>query len=120
MTLPRERGISPRGLQLQGRSVVDSDEGGGGDRGDSGPWVGVVGPGDEGRPHPPRFIDRVTPLAGALANFPPYLRSPVTLFLQRVFFPRCTERWSALRVRISAFPTRKRCRKIRGLELGAR
>ena len=51
--------------------------------------------GDEERPHPPRFIDRVTPLASALANFPPYLRSSVTLFLRRVFFPRCTERWSA-------------------------
>lgn len=36
-------------------------------------WLSVQG--DEERPHPPRFIDRVTPLAGALANFPPYLRS---------------------------------------------
>lgn len=46
--------------------------------GGAGPGVGVgiVGQGDEERPHPPRFIDRVTPLADALANFPPYLRFP--------------------------------------------
>lgn len=60
---------------MQRRSVVDSNER---------EWeilVGNVGPGvgvmrskeDEERPHPLRFIDRVTPLADALANFPSYL-----------------------------------------------
>lgn len=37
---------------------------------------------DEEGPHPPWFIDRVTPLAAALTNSPPYLRS---LFLSLVF-----------------------------------
>lgn len=87
---------------------------------DRGSGSGLSVQGDEEGPHPPRFIDRVTPLAGALANFPPYLRSPITLFLQRAFFPRCTERWSALRARVSAFPVRKRCRDICGVELEAR
>lgn len=86
---------------------------------DRGSGSGLAVQGDEERPHPPRFIDRVTPLAGALANFPPYLHSPITLFLQRVFFPRCTERWSALRVRVSTFPARKR-RNVCGVGLGAR
>lgn len=120
--LTRERGIPPRGLQLQGRSVVDSDEGDArvGETLDRGSGSGLSVQGDEEGPHPPRFIDRVTPLAGALANFPPYLRSPITLFLQRVFFSRCTERWSALRVRVSAFPLRKRCRDICDVELETR
>lgn len=39
---------------------------------------------DEEGPHPPWFIDRVTPLAAALTNSPSYLRS---FFLSLFFFP---------------------------------
>lgn len=61
------------------RSVVDSRMREGGRRsGGAGPGSGsgLSARGDGERPHPPRFIDRVTPLAGALANFPPYLWPP--------------------------------------------
>lgn len=102
------------------RVANGSGEGEEGSTLDWGSGSGLSVQGDEERPHPPRFIDRVTPLADALANFPPYLRSPVTHFPRRVFFPRCTERWSALRVRVSTFPARKRRRNICGLVLGGK
>lgn len=41
---------------------------------------------DEEGPHPPWFIDRVTPLAAAFTNSPSYLRS---FFLSLLFFSFC-------------------------------
>jgi hypothetical protein len=80
-SLPRERGefrgsCSCRDDARSSTRVSGGEEASGGKEEGAGPGSGLSACGDEGRPHPPRFIDRVTPLAGVLANFPPYLRSP--------------------------------------------
>lgn len=82
----RER-VSSLGYRASGRrsrgevrsgSVTLAGEGGQAEVG-----VGAVGQERWGRgPHPPWFIDRVTPLAASLTNSPPYLRS---LFLSLIF-----------------------------------
>lgn len=88
---------------------------------DRGSGSGLSVQGDEERPHPPRFIDRVTPLAGALANFPPYLRSPVTLFLQARFLStvhRVVECIARLNFGVSGQETFRR--NVRGLSSSGR